>query len=258
MQLVHKQQLAHGTHIKKVLIDPRLRRRIPTGIEFIDKAVGYGGFVPSSVMMLTGDAGCGKTTLALQLANSLTQRGSIVLFNTSEQAAAMVAITAERLGLDHGFYIGTDNRVDKLLAHADKLKASHPATSDIFVIQDSLPALLDPRSTDTNQWMNGKSAQHNAECLVDWAQAKFGVVIFINHVTKGGEFAGKNTILHTVDSHARLFFDKQKTSDTFGERMFSIGKNRWGVSGVTSLVGMSEKGLTFKGALSDHSPDDEV
>ncbi len=258
MKLSHEKRVAHGTHIKRVEIDPRLRVRIPTGIQLVDEAVGYGGFVPSSVMMFTGDAGCGKTTLALQIADSLTKQGHLVLFNTGEQAAAMVAITAERMGLSHGFYIGQDQQLDKIFAHLDVLKARAIPGSKTFLIQDSLPTVFDPRGTDSNQWMNGATPQVVAEHFVNHAQRTFDVVIFINHVTKGGQFAGKNKILHTVDSHAHLFFDKDKKSPTFGERLFRVGKNRWGMSGVTSIVSMTEKGLVHKGKITDFNPEEET
>src|SRR5262245_43465186 len=49
--------------------------RIPTGIAELDRVLG-GGLVPGAVILLGGEPGIGKSTLALQLAGSLVGRGA--------------------------------------------------------------------------------------------------------------------------------------------------------------------------------------
>ena len=73
-----------GTNIAAVEVPQALRDRKPVGIEWFDDAIGGEGFVPSSVMMLTGTPGAGKTTLLLQLADAITKAGYICLYNTGE------------------------------------------------------------------------------------------------------------------------------------------------------------------------------
>ena len=78
--------LKRGTNIKEVKVPNELRTRIKTGVSWFDDAVGGEGFVPSSVMMLTGTPGAGKTTMMLQLADSITAAGHVCLYNTGEES----------------------------------------------------------------------------------------------------------------------------------------------------------------------------
>jgi predicted ATP-dependent serine protease len=236
--------LRHGCHIHSVNVDPRLRTRIPTGVDFVDEALGHGGFVPSNVQMLTGDPGVGKTTMILQIANALHAAGHVCLLNTIEQAPENVQLMCERLALKHGFYIGNDQNAIKMIVNATAIMNSNPG-KQFFLLIDSLPEM----SMNDNGDCGNAISISVAKLVREWANKTFGIVIFINHVTKGGTFAGRNGILHQVDQHAQFMFDKEKRSPTFGERIFKISKNRWGCSGVTSILQMSETGLTQTGRL---------
>jgi|SRR5690606_35025880 len=83
--------------------------------------------------------------------------------------------------------------------------------------------------------------------LTTYAKRTFVNVIFIGQVNKSGEFAGKMTIKHAIDTHAHLYIDLDKRSDFFGERMFTVMKHRYGCSGRTYLLGMNERGLFERG-----------
>jgi len=85
--------------------------------------------------------------------------------------------------------------------------------------------------------------------LTDWAKSTYGNVIFIGQVTKGGDFAGKQTILHAVDVRGHLFIDDDKRSETFGERIFEVTKNRFGCSGRSYVLGLNKSGLFEKGSF---------
>ena len=63
--------LKRGTNINDIEVPQKLRDRKKVGITWFDDAIGGEGFVPSSVMMLTGTPGAGKTTLLLQMANAI-------------------------------------------------------------------------------------------------------------------------------------------------------------------------------------------
>jgi DNA repair protein RadA/Sms len=242
----HGPTLKHGTHIRNVNVDPRLRIRIPTGIDFFDEALGHGGFVPSNVMMLTGDPGVGKSTLVLQAANALHAAGHVCLLNTTEQAPENVQLMCERMKLTSGFYIGDDTSVARMLANATAIQQTN-ATKQFFLLIDSIPEMHVGEAAVEGS--SNKAALDAALAVRAWAKRTFGIVIFINHVTKGGTFMGSNKILHHADQHAAFSFDKEKRSPTFGERIFRIGKNRWGTSGVTSILQMQETGLVQTGRL---------
>jgi DNA repair protein RadA/Sms len=237
--------LKKGTNINEISVPKQLRDRKKVGIEWFDSAIGGEGLVPSSVMMLTGTPGAGKTTLLLQLANSITKAGHICLYNTGEESLYQVKMVVERLGLREGFFVGQDTEVDGLLAHADELRKANPG-KQVFILQDSLQTLNDGKYGDHT---NSMTQLRCAEMLTDWAKSSYGIVIFIGQVTKDGDFAGKNGILHAIDARAHLYIDKQKKSETYGERIFEVTKNRFGCSGISYILGMGRQGLVEKGEI---------
>ena len=237
--------LKRGTSISDISVPEALRDRKKVGLEWFDDALGGDGFVPSSVMMLTGTPGAGKTTLLLQLADAITKAGHIALYNTGEESLYQVKMVAERLGLRAGFVVGQDTLVPELLAHADFLREANPG-KQVFILQDSLQTL------DDGKWKDGANSMtpvRATEMLTDWAKSNYGVVIFIGQVTKSGDFAGKQTILHAVDVRGQLFIDEEKKSDTYGERIFEVTKNRFGCSGRSYILGINRNGLYEKGSF---------
>ena len=234
-----------GTNINEIEVPEVLRARKKVGIEWFDDAIGGEGMVPSSVMMLTGTPGAGKTTMLLQLANSITGAGHICLYNTGEESLYQVKMVAERLRLRNGFVVGQDTLVEDLLEHADQLRAANKG-KQVFILQDSLQTLDDGKYGGST---NSMTPVRCVEMLTDWAKSTYSIVAFIGQVTKDGDFAGKQTILHAVDVRGQLFIDEQKKSETYGERIFEVTKNRFGCSGKSYILGMERTGLFEKGSI---------
>lgn len=228
--------LKRGTNIKSMEVPEKMRLRFNTGLSLLDEAVGESdektGFVPSTVMMLTGTPGAGKTTLALQAADAITGSGHICLYNTGEESLFQVKMVTERLKSRNGFICGQDIMVKDILNHADYLRKSNP-TKQVFLIQDSLQCLDDGKYPDG--MTNSKTAMRCTELLTDWAKSNYTNVIFIGQVTKDGTFSGQNQIKHAIDMHGHLYVDDNKKSETFGCRIFDIEKNRYGRTGQTIL-----------------------
>ncbi len=245
--------LKKGTNILELRVPDALRRRCLTGVEWFDDSIGGDGFVPSTSMMLTGGPGCGKTTMLMQLADSLTGQGHTVLFNTGEESLYQVRMVAERLQLSHGFTCGQDTLLPDMLEHADSLHKADPK-KHCFILQDSLQTLDD--GFYKNGATNGNTPLRCTEMLTDWSKSTNGIVVFIGQVNKGGDFSGRNTIRHAVDIHGHLFFDDDKRSETYCERLYTVTKNRWGVTGKTYIVGLGNEGLFEKGCFS--MPQDEL
>ena len=238
--------LKKGTNILDIEVPDVLRNRKKVGLEWFDDSIGGEGLVPSSVMMLTGTPGAGKTTLLLQLANAITGAGHVCLYNTGEESLYQVKMVAERLKLKNGFVVGQDTLVSNLLAHADELRKKNPG-KQVFVLQDSLQTLDDGKYGGAT---NSMTPVRCTEMLTEWAKATYGIVMFIGQVTKSGDFAGKQTILHAVDVRGQLYIDEDKKSDTYGERIFEVTKNRFGCSGRSYVLGIGRTGLYEKGSIS--------
>ena len=242
--------IPQGTNVLEIEVPEHMRRRLFTKVDWIDDALGEQGIVPSQAILFTGTPGAGKTTTALQLADILTKHGNAVLFNTREESLYQVKMTAERLKLKSGFVAGQDEMTSDTIAHAKHVMDSKPG-KDFFLIVDSLQTQNDGKYGPGNT--NGQSAVRVTEQLVDFCKRGhngiYPILICIGQVTKGGEFAGKNTIKHAVDTHLHLFIDEEKKSDTYGERVLECQKNRFGYAGRKMILGMTATGIYKTGEI---------
>jgi len=235
--------LAHGTNILSIDVPEQLRTRHKTGISWIDESLGGLGVVPGQVILLTGTSGAGKTTLLMQLADSLTASGHICLYNTGEESLYQVKMVAERLQLQHGFVCGQDIMAEDVLEHADELRDDNK-DKQVFILQDSLQTLDD--GFYKNGGRTGVTPLRCMEIFTDWAKRTYGIIVCVGQVSKNGDFLGKNAILHAVDVKAQLFIDRNKKSETYGERVFEVTKNRFGCSNNAYVIGIGERGLYKK------------
>jgi DNA repair protein RadA/Sms len=76
-----------------------------------------GGLVPGSLILLGGEPGIGKSTLALQLAAALPHS----LYISGEESAQQITLRAQRLGLhtekkNNNLQIGSGVQVENILA----------------------------------------------------------------------------------------------------------------------------------------------
>lgn len=86
------------------------------------------------------------------------------------------------------------------------------------------------------------------EILTAWAKETFGVVMIIGMVTKDGTFAGKQAIRHIVDAHLHLSVDTDRKSDTYGQRVATMEKNRFGQSSIGYVYEINSSGVHFENA----------
>lgn len=234
-----------GTNILDVEVPQQLENTVATGLSFFDDALTSGeGVTPSSSILFTGTPGAGKTTMCLQLADSITKAGNICLFNTGEESLFQVRKVAKRLNLRNGFIAGQDTKVADVLEHAGALMKANPG-KQLFMVLDSLATLDD--GFYANGSVNSMTAVRAIEMITDFCKETFAIAVTIGQVNKNGDFGGKMQIKHTVDVHAHLFIDEEKRSDTFGERIFEVSKNRFGSNGKRYILGMDRTGLYEKG-----------
>jgi DNA repair protein RadA/Sms len=233
-------KLAETTNVLSIKVPEWLKNRVECGIPWLDEAAG-GGFLATQVIMFTGDPGAGKTTVSLQLADAITGSGNICVFNGREESPEQTAMKVEKLGIKNGFIIAQHVFADKLLEQCDNIQKQNKG-KHVFLIQDSLPTLDDgfyrTKKQPSRSCINGATPARSMAMLTSWAKLKHGTVLCINHVTKGGQFAGKNEIKHMIDAHLELAINKEDMS-----RELFFSKNRFGATSARYVVSMGQSGV---------------
>ncbi|MBV8444356.1 MAG: DNA repair protein RadA, partial [Candidatus Dormibacteraeota bacterium] len=202
--------------------------RLSSGHGEVDRVLG-GGFVPGSVVLLGGDPGVGKSTLALQVAASCGA-GRPALYCSGEESADQVAMRARRLGCKPetlGLVVETD--LDAVLG------AIEAADAPLTVV-DSVQTLVDSQAAGSA----GSPAQvRNAISRLVGVAKRAGVtVMVIGHVTKDGAIAGPRTLEHMVD--VVLYLEGERLGE---QRLLRGVKNRFGSTGEVGLLTMETDGM---------------
>lgn len=201
--------------------------RISTNISEFDRVLG-GGMVAGQVILVAGTPGIGKSTLLLQLANSLGK----TIYISGEESASQVAIRAKRLGIKNkniNFLESTD--VDEIIENLFAVRYSLSA-----IIVDSIQTM----STTDLTGLAGSVGQVR-ECafrLLRFAKEKNIPLIMVGHVTKEGTVAGPSVLMHIVDTV--LWFEGEKISNL---RLLRSVKNRFGATDEVGIFSMEERGL---------------
>lgn len=203
-------------------------RRIATGFGDVDRVLG-GGLVPGSVVLLGGAPGIGKSTLLLQLAGDLNDRGTGVLYVSGEESAEQVALRADRLGTasDVEFLASSDLE--------DIVSALHRTRPAVLCV-DSIQSMSSRQMTSAP---GGVAQVREAASALQREVKAAGVACFlVGHVTKGGALAGPRTLEHLVD--VVLHFEGQRTGE---HRILRSSKNRFGSVDEMAAFRMGAGGL---------------
>ena len=201
------------------------KERIKTGLEEIDRVLG-GGLVAGSLVLLGGDPGVGKSTLALQIAQSIGN----TLYISGEESAAQIKMRGNRLKTDfNGLKFIPQTAIEKIIA---TIKDQKPK----LAIIDSIQTINSPDSTTSI----GSATQIIAVAsqLMELAKKSDIPIIIIGHVTKEGYVAGPKTLEHLVDTVLYLESDNRN----FYKILRSV-KNRFGSVGEIGVFEMTELGL---------------
>ena len=203
--------------------------RLPLGISEFDRVLG-GGVVPGSLVLVGGDPGIGKSTLILQAAGHITQKGRIVLYLSGEESAHQLKLRAERLGVEgRGLFLLGETNLDEGLAAAERLNAD-------LVIVDSIQTIYTPELPNAP----GSVAQlRNCTMrLMQWAKTNDVPAIIVGHVTKEGEIAGPRLLEHIVD--VVLYLEGERFSSY---RLLRGVKNRFGAVSEVGVFEMGGRGM---------------
>jgi DNA repair protein RadA/Sms len=204
--------------------------RLTSGMPEVDRVLG-GGFVPGSITLFGGDPGIGKSTLLLQLAARLAERGLSVLYVTGEESAAQVRGRAERVGaVVDGLQLAATTDLDVALA---AIESSSPALAVVDSVQTLTSADLSGPAGSVGQ------VREVAARLAEAAKLGGTCVALVGHVTKEGTVAGPRTLEHLVD--AVIYLEGERLGTT---RLLRAAKNRFGSTDEVGVLEMRGDGLT--------------
>ncbi|HXL15470.1 MAG TPA: DNA repair protein RadA [Methylomirabilota bacterium] len=217
------------TRLREIEAAGEERRRSRIGE--LDRVLG-GGLVPGSLVLIGGDPGIGKSTLALQLAVALAGADRPVLYVSGEESPRQTKMRAERIalrgGADH-LWLHSEIDLDLILAEVERL---HPS----LLVVDSIQTLFIPGLNAAPG-----SVTQVRECglrLLRLAKERSLAVLLIGHVTKDGAVAGPRTLEHMVDVVLYLEGDAHHEY-----RILSAAKNRFGSTNEIGVFEMRGDGL---------------
>jgi DNA repair protein RadA/Sms len=189
-----------------------------------------GGLTPASVTLLAGEPGIGKSTLLLQLAASLAERGARVLYVSAEESRSQVRRRAERLGaVSERLWLAADCSLVAILSHLDE------ARPDVVVV-DSVQTMYDPEvDSAPGSVVQVRECSH---LLVGEARQRGMAVVLVGHVTKDGNIAGPRLLEHVVDTVLSFEGDRHHAL-----RLLRAVKHRFGSTLELGVFEMTDRGL---------------
>ena len=225
-----------STAVKKVISQAKTlsdinitdEQRYVTEISELDRVLG-GGIVKGSVVLLSGDPGIGKSTILLQICQSMSDRLNI-LYVSGEESAVQIKLRAKRLGVD-GDNVTVMSQTDTqaiceyiMVQKPDLVMIDSIQTLQISELSSSAGSIVQVRESTNMLLRTGKSLD---------------IPIFIvGHVNKGGDIAGPKVLEHIVDTV--LYFEGERNQSY---RILRAIKNRFGSTNEIGVFEMRDTGL---------------
>ncbi len=203
--------------------------RIATGIGELDRVLG-GGIVKGSAILVSGEPGIGKSTLLMQAASRVAERGK-VLYVSGEESVHQVGMRARRIkAASDSIFVLPETDL------ADVLDATGRMKPDVLIV-DSIQTMQDS-SLSSAQGSVGQVRQC-ASLLIDAGKSSGMAVFMVGHVTKTGAVAGPKVLEHMVDTVLQFEGGMQHAY-----RVVRTLKNRFGSTDEVGVFEMGEAGLT--------------
>ncbi|HUC89212.1 MAG TPA: DNA repair protein RadA [Patescibacteria group bacterium] len=202
--------------------------RLTTDMPDVDAVLG-GGIVAGSVNLIAGQPGIGKSTLLLQLADSVSRQHKL-LYVSGEESGHQIGLRAERLGVSSKqLQLATSNS-------ADDIAASIASKEYELVIVDSIQTIA--AGTVSSAAGSVSQITNSAHLLIQAAKQSGTAVVLVGHVTKEGSIAGPKILEHVVDVVLQLEGDRYG-----GFKVLRATKNRFGPTTEAGIFEMDETGL---------------
>ena len=187
-----------------------------------------GGLVPGSLVLLGGEPGIGKSTLALQVLMQLGERKTF--YASGEESVRQLKLRAERLaGSPDNLYISSETSLERILEQVKELEPE-------VVVIDSIQTI----ATDTAESTIGSLTQVR-ECaarILEFAKTRNIPFFIIGHINKEGSLAGPKVLEHIVDTVLQFEGDRHNMY-----RILRAQKNRFGSTSELGIYEMRQDGL---------------
>ena len=187
-----------------------------------------GGLVPGSLVLLGGEPGIGKSTLALQVLMKMGDKKT--LYASGEESAKQLKLRAERLaGSPDNLYIMAETSLERILDSVTELQPE-------VVVVDSIQTI----GTETIEASIGSLSQVR-ECaarILQYAKEKNVPFIIVGHINKEGSLAGPKVLEHIVETVLQFEGDQH-----YVYRILRAQKNRFGSTSELGIFEMQQDGL---------------
>lgn len=208
-------------------VDAKEEMRIDMQSSELNRVLG-GGLVPGSLVLLGGEPGIGKSTLALQVLLKMGDKKT--LYASGEESAKQLKLRAERLSGDaSNLYILAETSLERIL---DSVTDIQPE----IVVVDSIQTI----GTEAIEASIGSLSQVR-ECatrILQYAKEKNVPFIIVGHINKEGSLAGPKVLEHIVDTVLQFEGDQH-----YMYRILRAQKNRFGSTSELGIFQMQQDGL---------------
>lgn len=208
-------------------IESSTSSRVTTGIDEFDRVLG-GGIVNGALILIGGEPGIGKSTLALQMVLKLADRKC--LYVSGEESLSQIKIRSERMAeSSSGTLFLSEYNIEKIIQHSKDVQP------DLLVI-DSIQTVF---SENVDSFAGSVTQiRESTAILMAYAKQSQVPVILIGHITKDGSIAGPKLLEHMVDVVLQFEGDQQNLY-----RVLRAHKNRFGSTSEIGLFEMVSSGL---------------
>ncbi len=187
-----------------------------------------GGLVPGSLVLLGGEPGIGKSTLALQVLMQLGDKRT--LYASGEESVRQLKLRAERLaGNPDNLFIVSETSMERILEDVTEIQPE-------VVVVDSIQTIGCEGIESTIGSLS--QVRECAARILQYAKEKNIPFFIIGHINKEGSLAGPKVLEHIVDTVLQFEGDQH-----YMYRILRAQKNRFGSTSELGIYEMRQDGL---------------